>query len=100
MIMLMVIRVGSTHLVIWGVFKNDFLKNLSCVCVCVCEKISPLLQYNRVWVPDAEQVWKSAELLRDYTPGDPALHLQLEDGAVSIRNIRIHTMKGQKFLDT
>ncbi|MCI4382023.1 hypothetical protein PGIGA_G00258860 [Pangasianodon gigas] len=39
-------------------------------------------KYNRVWVPDAEQVWKSAELLRDYTPGDPALHLQLEDGAV------------------
>ncbi|KAG7324176.1 hypothetical protein KOW79_012192 [Hemibagrus wyckioides] len=38
-------------------------------------------KYNRVWVPDAEQVWKSAELLRDYTPGDPALHLQLEDGA-------------------
>ncbi|XP_060770464.1 unconventional myosin-Vc isoform X2 [Neoarius graeffei] len=38
-------------------------------------------KYNRVWVPDAEQVWKSAELLRDYTPGDPALQLQLEDGA-------------------
>ncbi|XP_027019679.2 unconventional myosin-Vc [Tachysurus fulvidraco] len=37
-------------------------------------------QYNRVWVPDTEQVWKSAELLRDYTPGDPVLHLQLEDG--------------------
>ncbi|KAM9496362.1 unconventional myosin-Vc [Clarias gariepinus] len=38
-------------------------------------------KYNRVWVPDAEQVWRSAEILRDYTPGDPALHLQLEDGA-------------------
>lgn len=55
-------------------------------------KVLPLLQYNRVWVPDAEQVWKSAELLKDYTPGDPALHLQLEDGAVSTHStLFIHT---------
>ncbi|XP_017562180.1 unconventional myosin-Vc isoform X1 [Pygocentrus nattereri] len=39
-------------------------------------------KYNRVWIPDAEQVWKSAEILQDFTPGDRALHLQLEDGTV------------------
>ncbi|KAM4553693.1 unconventional myosin-Va-like isoform 1-T1 [Fundulus diaphanus] len=36
----------------------------------------------QVWLPDAAEVWKSAELLRDYTPGDLALSLQLEDGTV------------------
>uniref|UniRef100_A0A8D3AKF4 Myosin VA n=1 Tax=Scophthalmus maximus TaxID=52904 RepID=A0A8D3AKF4_SCOMX len=36
--------------------------------------------YARVWLPDAAEVWKSAELVRDYTPGDPTLSLQLEDG--------------------
>ncbi|XP_067090448.1 unconventional myosin-Va-like isoform X1 [Osmerus mordax] len=34
----------------------------------------------RVWLPDAAEVWKSAELTRDYTPGDKVIHLQLEDG--------------------
>uniref|UniRef100_A0A8D2Q936 Unconventional myosin-Va n=1 Tax=Varanus komodoensis TaxID=61221 RepID=A0A8D2Q936_VARKO len=34
----------------------------------------------RIWIPDAEVVWKSAELLKDYKPGDKVLHLQLEDG--------------------
>uniref|UniRef100_A0A8D2LYI1 Unconventional myosin-Va n=1 Tax=Varanus komodoensis TaxID=61221 RepID=A0A8D2LYI1_VARKO len=38
------------------------------------------LQYARIWIPDAEVVWKSAELLKDYKPGDKVLHLQLEDG--------------------
>uniref|UniRef100_A0A8B9H9K7 Myosin VC n=1 Tax=Astyanax mexicanus TaxID=7994 RepID=A0A8B9H9K7_ASTMX len=38
--------------------------------------------YNRVWIPDSEQVWKSAEILKDFSPGDPTLHLQLEDGTV------------------
>uniref|UniRef100_A0A8D2LXS8 Unconventional myosin-Va n=1 Tax=Varanus komodoensis TaxID=61221 RepID=A0A8D2LXS8_VARKO len=36
--------------------------------------------YARIWIPDAEVVWKSAELLKDYKPGDKVLHLQLEDG--------------------
>uniref|UniRef100_A0A667ZI60 Myosin VAb n=1 Tax=Myripristis murdjan TaxID=586833 RepID=A0A667ZI60_9TELE len=36
--------------------------------------------YARVWLPDAVDVWKSAELTRDYTPGDQVLSLQLEDG--------------------
>uniref|UniRef100_A0A3Q1F1P5 Unconventional myosin-Va-like n=1 Tax=Acanthochromis polyacanthus TaxID=80966 RepID=A0A3Q1F1P5_9TELE len=37
-------------------------------------------KYARVWLPDAEEVWKSAELIKDYTPGDLTLSLQLEDG--------------------
>ncbi|XP_072574058.1 unconventional myosin-Va isoform X3 [Paramormyrops kingsleyae] len=38
------------------------------------------LKYARVWIPDAEDVWKSAELAKDYKQKDTALHLQLEDG--------------------
>ncbi|XP_045562064.1 unconventional myosin-Vc [Salmo salar] len=37
-------------------------------------------KYNRVWIPDAEHVWKSAEILRDFKPGDDTLKLQFEDG--------------------
>ncbi|KAM6936965.1 unconventional myosin-Va-like [Xenentodon cancila] len=37
-------------------------------------------KYARVWLPDAAEVWRSAELLKDYTPGDLTLSLQLEDG--------------------
>ncbi|KAG8012720.1 Unconventional myosin-Va, partial [Nibea albiflora] len=37
-------------------------------------------QYARVWLPDAEKVWRSAELIKDYTPGDLTLTLQLDDG--------------------
>ncbi|XP_030586984.1 unconventional myosin-Va-like [Archocentrus centrarchus] len=37
-------------------------------------------KYARVWLPDAAEVWKSAELIKDYTPGDLTLALQLEDG--------------------
>ncbi|XP_034735918.1 unconventional myosin-Va-like isoform X2 [Etheostoma cragini] len=37
-------------------------------------------KYARVWLPDAEEVWKSAELVKDYTPGDLKLSLQLDDG--------------------
>uniref|UniRef100_A0A670Z8Q2 Myosin VC n=1 Tax=Pseudonaja textilis TaxID=8673 RepID=A0A670Z8Q2_PSETE len=36
-------------------------------------------QYNRVWIPDAEEVWQSAEITANYRPGDHFLHLQLED---------------------
>lgn len=39
-------------------------------------------KYARVWLPDAAEVWKSAELIKDYTPGDLTLTLQLEDGMV------------------
>ncbi|KAM9352451.1 unconventional myosin-Va-like [Symphorus nematophorus] len=37
-------------------------------------------KYARVWLPDAAEVWKSAELIKDYTPGDLTLSLQLDDG--------------------
>uniref|UniRef100_A0AAY5EK05 Unconventional myosin-Va n=1 Tax=Electrophorus electricus TaxID=8005 RepID=A0AAY5EK05_ELEEL len=37
--------------------------------------------YARVWIPDPEEVWKSAELTKDYKQGDTVLHLQLEDGS-------------------
>uniref|UniRef100_A0A8C5MR20 Unconventional myosin-Va n=1 Tax=Leptobrachium leishanense TaxID=445787 RepID=A0A8C5MR20_9ANUR len=35
----------------------------------------------RVWIPDPEEVWKSAELTRDYKLGDNVLHLRLEEGS-------------------
>ncbi|XP_068459809.1 unconventional myosin-Va-like [Clinocottus analis] len=38
-------------------------------------------KYARVWLPDAGEVWKSAELTKDYSPGDLKLTLQLEDGS-------------------
>uniref|UniRef100_A0A8C0ZH57 Unconventional myosin-Va n=1 Tax=Cyanistes caeruleus TaxID=156563 RepID=A0A8C0ZH57_CYACU len=38
------------------------------------------LLYARVWIPDPEEVWKSAELLKDYKPGDKVLQLRLEEG--------------------
>ncbi|KAM3624690.1 uncharacterized protein V6R79_000223 [Siganus canaliculatus] len=34
----------------------------------------------RVWIPDVEEVWKSAELTKDYKNGDASLLLMLEDG--------------------
>ncbi|XP_071611267.1 unconventional myosin-Vc isoform X1 [Heliangelus exortis] len=37
-------------------------------------------QYNRVWIPDNEEVWQSAEITKDYKAGDHFLHVQLEDG--------------------
>uniref|UniRef100_A0A671VFM8 Myosin VC n=1 Tax=Sparus aurata TaxID=8175 RepID=A0A671VFM8_SPAAU len=38
------------------------------------------MTYNRVWIPDAEHVWKSAEIMRDFQSGDNVLELLLEDG--------------------
>ncbi|XP_019389108.1 PREDICTED: unconventional myosin-Va isoform X10 [Crocodylus porosus] len=37
-------------------------------------------KFARIWIPDPEEVWKSAELLKDYKPGDKVLHLRLEEG--------------------
>ncbi|XP_042267491.1 unconventional myosin-Vc [Thunnus maccoyii] len=37
-------------------------------------------EYNRVWIPDVEHVWQSAEIRRDYHFGDNVLELLLEDG--------------------
>uniref|UniRef100_A0A8C9TTT1 Myosin VB n=1 Tax=Scleropages formosus TaxID=113540 RepID=A0A8C9TTT1_SCLFO len=35
--------------------------------------------YTRVWIPDPEEVWRAAEIIKDYKEGDPILHLKLED---------------------
>ncbi|KAM3608516.1 uncharacterized protein V6R79_000398 [Siganus canaliculatus] len=37
-------------------------------------------EFNRVWIPDVENVWKSAEIKRDFHFGDKDLKLLLEDG--------------------
>ncbi|KAM4618312.1 unconventional myosin-Vc [Polymixia lowei] len=37
-------------------------------------------EYNRVWIPDARDVWISAEIMRDFHVGDNVLELLLEDG--------------------
>ncbi|XP_077202885.1 unconventional myosin-Vb isoform X2 [Paroedura picta] len=39
-------------------------------------------KYTRVWIPDPEEVWKSAEIIKDYKDGDRTLHLKLEDDTV------------------
>lgn len=44
----------------------------------------PVGQYNRVWIPDPEEVWKSAEIATDYRVGDKVLRLLLEDGTVRV----------------
>lgn len=43
----------------------------------------PPLQYTRVWIPDPDEVWRSAEITKDYKEGDKSLHLKLEDETVS-----------------
>ncbi|XP_060792080.1 unconventional myosin-Vb isoform X1 [Neoarius graeffei] len=37
------------------------------------------VKYTRVWIPDPEEVWKPAEIIKDYKEGEPVLHLKLED---------------------
>ncbi|RXN27122.1 unconventional myosin-Vb isoform X2 [Labeo rohita] len=37
------------------------------------------VKYTRVWIPDPDDVWKSAEIIKDYKEGDKVLHLKLED---------------------
>ncbi|XP_019577042.2 unconventional myosin-Vb isoform X2 [Rhinolophus sinicus] len=39
-------------------------------------------QYTRVWIPDPDEVWRSAELTKDYTEGDRSLQLRLEDETI------------------
>ncbi|XP_069369831.1 unconventional myosin-Vb isoform X2 [Paralichthys olivaceus] len=39
----------------------------------------PYSKFTRVWIPDPEDVWKAAEITRDYTEGQSLLHLKLED---------------------
>uniref|UniRef100_A0A8C2SJB3 Myosin VB n=1 Tax=Capra hircus TaxID=9925 RepID=A0A8C2SJB3_CAPHI len=40
------------------------------------------LNYTRVWIPDPDEVWRSAELTKDYKEGDKSLQLRLEDETV------------------
>ncbi|KAM6236035.1 unconventional myosin-Vb-like [Porphyrio hochstetteri] len=35
----------------------------------------------RVWIPDCAEVWRVAEITRDYKEGDAVLHLRLQDGS-------------------
>ncbi|XP_070308671.1 unconventional myosin-Vb isoform X1 [Odocoileus virginianus] len=39
-------------------------------------------QYTRVWIPDPDDVWRSAELTKDYKEGDKSLQLRLEDETI------------------
>ncbi|XP_069602893.1 unconventional myosin-Vb isoform X2 [Ranitomeya imitator] len=39
-------------------------------------------RYTRVWIPDQEDVWRSAEIIKDYKEGDKVLQLKLEDESV------------------
>ncbi|XP_030598525.1 unconventional myosin-Vb isoform X2 [Archocentrus centrarchus] len=39
----------------------------------------PYSKYTRVWIPDPEEVWKAAEITKDYKEGDLVLYLKLED---------------------
>ncbi|CAL1568116.1 unnamed protein product [Knipowitschia caucasica] len=39
----------------------------------------PYSKYTRVWIPDPDEVWRAAEITKDYKEGDAALHLKLED---------------------
>lgn len=41
-----------------------------------------VFQFTRVWIPDPEEVWKAAEITRDYKEGETVLHLKLEDETV------------------
>lgn len=36
-------------------------------------------KYTRVWIPDPDEVWRAAEITKDYREGDSILHLKLED---------------------
>ncbi|XP_053740826.1 unconventional myosin-Vc [Synchiropus splendidus] len=44
-------------------------------------------EFNRVWIPDHDHVWKSAEITRDFHVGDEILELLLEDGSEHYYNV-------------
>ncbi|XP_072340030.1 unconventional myosin-Vb-like [Scyliorhinus torazame] len=46
---------------------------------------------TKVWIPDAEEVWKSAELIKDFKKEDHILYLKLEDGTHIERHINEKT---------
>uniref|UniRef100_A0A670K2J4 Unconventional myosin-Va n=1 Tax=Podarcis muralis TaxID=64176 RepID=A0A670K2J4_PODMU len=65
-------------------FRIASLISNKCIGLTTGDKIQfiGLLQYSyaRIWIPDPEVVWKSAELVKDYKSGDKVLHLRVEDG--------------------
>lgn len=40
------------------------------------------LKDTRVWIPDADKVWKAAKLLEDYNQNSPTLKLITEDDEI------------------
>lgn len=54
------------------------------VALCRGSLPSMSLQGARVWIPDCIEVWRVAEITRDYKEGDTILHLCLEDGSVRL----------------
>uniref|UniRef100_A0A8C6ATY3 Unconventional myosin-Vb n=1 Tax=Monodon monoceros TaxID=40151 RepID=A0A8C6ATY3_MONMO len=52
--------------------------------MCCLNLFSSLLifQCTRVWIPDPDEVWRSAELTKDYKEGEKSLQLQLEDETI------------------
>uniref|UniRef100_A0A8B9GQM5 Myosin VC n=1 Tax=Amazona collaria TaxID=241587 RepID=A0A8B9GQM5_9PSIT len=70
---------------VWGLHFSPIerkvpVQSLSCVYICTYGKMLSKFSYNRVWIPDNEEVWQSAEITKNYKAGDPFLHVQLEDG--------------------
>uniref|UniRef100_A0A8C9ACN9 Myosin VB n=1 Tax=Prolemur simus TaxID=1328070 RepID=A0A8C9ACN9_PROSS len=45
-------------------------------------QIWPTTRFTRVWIPDPDEVWCSAELTKDYKEGDKTLRLKLEDETI------------------
>ncbi|XP_014816274.1 PREDICTED: unconventional myosin-Vb [Calidris pugnax] len=41
-------------------------------------------KYTRVWIPDPDEVWRSAEIIKDYKEGDKSLQLKLEDETIFV----------------
>ncbi|KAM9098684.1 unconventional myosin-Vb isoform 2-T5 [Sarcophilus harrisii] len=39
-------------------------------------------KFTRVWIPDPDEVWRSAEIVKDYKDGEKVLHLKLEDETI------------------
>uniref|UniRef100_A0A8C3USH4 Myosin VB n=1 Tax=Catharus ustulatus TaxID=91951 RepID=A0A8C3USH4_CATUS len=46
-------------------------------CKVACQVVAAA--YTRVWIPDPDEVWRSAEIIKDYKEGDKSLQLKLED---------------------
>ncbi|KAM7337298.1 hypothetical protein ACRRTK_003417 [Alexandromys fortis] len=72
----------------------------SSVCFRALSMEIPVQEYNRVWIPDPEEVWKSAEIAKDYRAGDRVLRLLLEDGTRVYGNPSAISVRGSHSVDT